>query len=493
MNTNGTPKVDFGVGGSAAWNAAAAPSGTYTNYVVSAVGANSFQACNVDGSKCYTFMDNVSGSTYADQITGSGTVPLSMAQFQAFVSGPVNNPANVPDAIGDEVTINYNANGPSSFTFSTSTANSLPSSTPAAASGEADVPGAPTGVTATYNATNAGGTGSAGVALSWTAPGNIDVGSYQVWRAPVSSTTGKAGTYTQATGSTTTNCSPDSSTCTVDVPATAGTYSYVVIALNNESFEGAASTPVQATVPTAAAPAVTGPLSKSTNTVLATAGSLAQNDTVDVFFNTTVTIASNWSLEIADDTGNIVLLNSTNSTASTAAGGTEAIIQINKGAPIVVSGIDLVAGGGVWEILDQGGFTSTATATPAWNLEGSGASAGTVNEGGTAVSVTRELAAAGGATAGDNSGLPTKPTVTINSDGTWNYTCNTGTDVINVYNAAGSFLGSQACADTTAHNNQTAPTGVTFTSGSTYQFTESTSAHPAYGGQESATNPELAP
>ena len=108
------------------------------------------------------------------------------------------------------------------------------------------------------------------------------------------------------------------------------------------------------------------------------------------------------------------------------------------------------------------------------------------------VSVTREVSATGGA-ATDNADLPAQPTVSVNSDGTWDYTCNTAGDVLNVYDASGAFLGSQACADNSAHSNQSAPTGVTFTSGNTYQFTESASPAPVYGGQESATNIVLAP
>ena len=126
------PSEAFGVGPAASWIGPAALTGNFPSSLVSGVTANTFQA----GGFTYTY--NVAGSIYRYNST-AGTVPISQAQFDAYLSD------------GDFVSGSYNASGPSSFTI------------------RIDVANAPTGVTAVV-----GSFGTVApnrdVKVSWTAP-----------------------------------------------------------------------------------------------------------------------------------------------------------------------------------------------------------------------------------------------------------------------------------------------------------------------------------
>jgi putative cell wall-binding protein len=534
---------------------------------------NTFQACQYNAAvttftNCFTFTYGQTGSSYSyDETPGvSGTtnpLPLSQAAFSgdlSTVTGPTAATSTAPatvGAAGDTLNIAYGgATSPGTFAYDGVFKQG----------GEAfgDVPAAPTAVTTTFQAAVTTGPLAnqhpAGVLVSWTAPGNSDVFAYQVQRAVVSSAgvTGAfgpagngfavsgAGAYTaNNNGGYVLGTQTPSGVVTAapgvnffDPNAAAGTkVVYRVIAYgdgNNGNLSGplvgipcalagdcdntstsvganspstANSAPV--TVTASAAPSVTGPLSTSTSSA-SPGANLANGDSIDVNFNTAVTVASSWSLEVVDTAGNEALLNSADSSASVANSGLTLIITVGvtggPAAPTKVSGATEPAkASGPWEMLSAGGITGTGTGTPAWNVEASGAKTGSVNEAGVAVGVTREIVPAGSSPAGaaSNAGLPVPPLVTINgassTTGTANTitaTCNVITDSLNFYDATGTLLGSVACTSI-ASASYAAPSGVTFTSGNTYIVGESPVAAPVYNnaahpGQESQTVPTLA-
>jgi hypothetical protein len=133
----------------------------------------------------------------------SNDVPLSEAEFASFLSASttpfVAPPGTFPNAAGDDLSIQVNTAGPSVFQFNN------------------DVPVAPTAVTSVP----ATPTGS-GIKVSWTAPANMDVTGYDVYRA-VESGTG-AFTFSLLAAGTNVSASPFT-----DATATAaGTYEYEV-------------------------------------------------------------------------------------------------------------------------------------------------------------------------------------------------------------------------------------------------------------------------
>lgn len=557
VSSTGAPTVSFGDGGSASWNAAAATPGTYTGYEVISVNPtnDTFQASPTGGAaKAATFTYGQSGSSYSyDETPGTGgstsPLPISEGEFASYVSGESSTGINGGVVAGDSLNIAYGgATSPSTFAF------------------DLDVPAAPTSVTATPEAAVTSGAATsqhpAGTLVSWTAPPNPDVYKYTVYEATLNTTTGKYGTFTAvAKGDSVSNGAYTTDNGGVitgtesagDVVETAPTTSYLdttsyasgakveyeVVATadghNSSEVSPASTATTPITAPTVAVANVTGPLSTSTQyspgstTETTLTGGTTTFDTIDIVFNQPVSVASTWSMEIADSSNDMALLNATNSTASTAAGGTELIIQINKAEPVKLTAGSLTttavgpSAGATWEIVSEGGINGTGTGTPTWNLAASGAYnsaavTSTVNEGGTTYDVTSAInvnpataggdlqagtatGAAGTATASTeynaNQYLPAEPAVTVNGSSassnpnTITYTCQTSSGVINVYDASGAFLGSVTCTSTSKVSN--APvTGVTFTSGSTYQFTESPAASPAFDGEQSQTNVQLA-
>lgn len=562
VNANGTPQTGyaFGIGGSTTWSAVAAAAGTYDNYVVQSVNptADTFQAKGAAGS--FTFTYGQSGSSYSyDETPGvnatTSALPISEGEFASYLSGAypgtaatATTPAT-PPAAGDELNIAYGgASNPGVFAFdgeSTQTSGT---------EANGDVPAAPTGATATFQAAVTSGTGAhpAGVLVSWTAPPNPDVVAYQVQYATYNSS-GVLSAFTDAgngysvssTGVYTQNITAGfvAGTQSADgvetaAPATSffdpnqssgAKVVYRVIAYADANNGNATATCVQAalcktspanagevgqpspasadtatvTVPTVAAAQVTGPLTTSTSFANPnTSTSLASGETIDLNFNTPVSVASSWSVEIADTAGDIGLLDSANTLASVANGGLTVILTIGQGTtsgavPVVVAKAAPSTSDGPWEVLTAAGIDGTGTGTPAYNVEASGAGTGKVMEGTTTVSVTREVSTTAGGTETTNSGLPTAPTVTVygssasSTPNTFTSTCAKAGDSLNVYNAAGSLLGSVTCTATTA-TSYSPPTGVTFTSGDTYIVGVSTGAAPAYASQESGTAVALA-
>jgi hypothetical protein len=500
VNSSGVATVGVGNGGAVTWSAAAAGPGTYSDYTVSTLGpaANTFQACSSSGASCYTFTYDVAGSTYNyDETPGTdastSALPLSEGEFAADVN------------VGDELSISYGGTtGASIFNYV--------GEAQAKAFATGNVPGSPTKVTAAV--------GSTGVTLNWTAPSNPDVFAYEI-DAYVAS----AGVYPTSPTDTYSVVGTQTADGVVSVPP-ATTYTdttnygsgaeveYTVQAFadgnngNGDSTSGCAfastldcstdtiagvgdaggisapTTPI--TFPTVPSAAATGPMSTSTsldlngNTDLG--GTSTAPETIDVFFNTPVTVASDWSMEVASTSGDdIGLLDSSNATASVASGGLQVIITIT-GPAVVVAG-SAPSDTGTWEILSQGGFAGTGTGTPAWNLVASGAP-------GLSSGVTRAILGAGG-TINNNTGLAEEPavelfastsTVTPNSI---TATCTSDTENFNIYSGAGALVTSIECSS--GSGNYPMPSGVTLDAADTYEVTSSAEAAPVYGGAESQT------
>ena len=567
VNSKGVPSVAYGVGGSATWSAAAATAGTYTGYEVISVNPsnNTFQASptgSAAGALTFTYGQTGSGYNY-DETPGTGgsatPLPIAESTFATDLSGIVpatpatsTAPATL-GAAGDSLNIAYGgATNPSTFTFSGHSTNTTPTNTV-----NGDVPAAPTALTATYqpavtNLTATTGNHAAGVYVSWTAPPNADVFGYQVQYATVNSS-GVTGAFADAgngtsvvsgnyAGQTDTGGFVAGTQSSVGVVETAPLTNffdpnqtpgskvvYRVVAYadgnngNNACAAGAGScgntvasvgssspsTPNTAsvTIVQGAVATVTGPLSTSTSYTpfASTDTTLAKGDTIDVFYNTPVSVASTWSLELADMAGNEALLDSTDATASVANGGLTVVISVT-GTPTVLTGAEPTFTDAPFEMLQAGGITGTGTGTPAWNVEASGAGTNAVIEGGTSVAVTREIAGvAAGGTETTNDGIEAAhaaPTVTVygssasTTPNTIDSTCNTVGDFLNIYNADGSYVTSVACTAVAATSYQM-PSGTTLTSGSTYIVGESPLAAPLYEsaahmGPESATTVALA-
>ncbi|MHB1787664.1 MAG: beta strand repeat-containing protein, partial [Acidimicrobiales bacterium] len=571
VGTSGAPAsgYNFGVGGSSVFNAAAAPAGTYTGYSVISTNptANTFQATGAGGT--FTFTYGQTGSAYNyDETPGTGgattALPISLGQFTSDLSGVVGAtpatstaPATL-GAFGDALNISYGgATSPSTFAYN----GVVPGST---GSKIGDVPAAPAAVTATYQSAVTSGTGkhSAGVLLQWTAPANPDVYQYQVQFATVNASgvtsafanagngyTVSGGVYTQNANAGLVSGVESASNVVTTAPLTnffdpnqaGGTtvvYRIYAIADGNNASSTSPSTPNTAPLPIVASAVanVTGPLSTGTSYTsaagtLGSAGVLAAGDTIDVNFNTPVSVSSSWSIEVVDASGNEALLNSSDSTASTANGGTTLIIQVgtvgsstNIAPVIVANGLPVTgaAATNTWEILSAGGISGTGSGTPSWNVEASGAynygaANSTVIEGTTSVAVTRELLAETKTSQGANSNaaLQAAAATTAPTNGTANTpvalngassttgtantittTCNFATDYINIYNAAGTLQGSIACTATAA-TTYAIPSTITVTSGQTYIIGISPAAAPVYNnttskGQETATEAVLA-
>ena len=435
LGTNAQPAAGypFGVGGAVTWSPAMAASGTYTNWIVQSVSnsTNTFSACDQNKSQCSTFSDGASGDTfmYIDPATS-----LSQSGFQAVLSGPVTQSNGLPAILGDEFNSTYSSSGSSSFTFSNSTSLSSPGTGTGMPSGQADVPGAPTGLAASTSMT------PAGTQLSWTDPGNQDVtmdstSTHKVYRAPV--TGGTVGTYATVT---TSPCATPAPTCLVDTSGTvvAGQqYSYVVSAVSgtgsgNVATEGPASAAVMYTLPAVA------PISISTTENAGTNMTLVATVQLKVVFNEAVTIdMSNWTLVVTDGT-NVNTLSSANhdSVAQTTTTTTNDTLtyQVGAGGPVITHGA--AASLTNLEALTQTGVTAGGNA---WNMPGSGEA--TADGGSTAASGQDRVWST--PTAGSNSSLPGGPTASASADmaSTVNVTACTGTDAISVYKSDGTNIG----------------------------------------------------
>ncbi len=204
VNSNGNPTVSAGAGGEITWSAVAATVGTYSDVIVTSVdpSAGTFQAIASGVQGELTFSYNVSGDSY---MYNDPAVAISQAQFDSFLSGPVSQANNdgIAAVVGDEFSsIAYNPSATSTFTYGGT---------------NGDVPAAPTGLSTTANSNGQ-------AVISWTAPPNLDVASYNVYRATVSSS--GVGSYTELT-------TPGAITSTsyTDKTVVAGTkYSYIVSA-----------------------------------------------------------------------------------------------------------------------------------------------------------------------------------------------------------------------------------------------------------------------
>jgi hypothetical protein len=498
VNANGTPATGYevGIGNATTWTAMVATSGDYQVYVQTIDrSTNTFQACTYGIGQCWTFTYGVAASTYQYNTNPTGpcysmgcNYPLSEANFALYLSAASNpfsgNPGNDPTInAGDRLNISYNAGGPSYFEI------------------QRDIPGAPTAVSATYSATTPAvttdtqdpsfSTAGPGITVKWTLAVNPDVYYYEIYRAALT-----AGTYTFGSAQYVGDAynanppgTPVTTTSYVDNTATvAGTYEYEVNACNTSDDCGPLSAASNA-VTVAATPVatVTGPVTMSTTFTNAASPvtTLGIGQTIVLNFNTAVTLAPTWTIEIVDGANNIAELNAANTTATLASGNTVLSLLI-YGAPVIVHGgvLDSTLG---WEVLQTTGIGAGALGTaPLYNVPGSGSSTSMESS---AATVTREITyASGSATVSNNSSLPPFGAWTVTTGTTtFTGTCNSTGDYLNVYSASGAWLGSVLCTASTSH---VAP--VTFVSGTTYQITESLVAAPVYNGVETLTAEVLA-
>lgn len=465
----------FGVGSATQWNSAPAGSGTYTNWVVLATNpaAHSFQAENPAGNVFFTFTDNAPGSTYTYTDPAIG---LTTDQFEADLSPIIPAPTTtgggstgLPAALGDELTISYNASGPSNFSFSTAKAGG-------AALGQADVPGAPTGLSVVVSSS------PSGTQLSWTAPPNPDVVSdatsfYTVYRASV--TNGTVGTYSALASSSLSACAAASSTCEVDTSAVAGTtYSYAVSATSgatgNTPAEGPASVPVQFS-PLTTPPGATAPVSIATGEAVPATdltNVLVSGEGLSVTFDTTVSLAGTFGLTVTDGT-NTAVINNSNATASvsnTGSGTANTVTYTLTANPIISSGTNPNNVG--LEALSQSGVS---TGAGAWNLAGSFAAHSVV------ANATRVF---GGSNA--NVADPAAPKVNsaTPATSTVNVTCTADSGavgVITVYDSNANRLGSAPCTANASTVNVVTTTA--FSEGAALLVTQTGSTSKVYEGE----------
>lgn len=214
----GAPTEAFGTGGTATFTAPAAATDTFTGATVDSADTAAGTFTATTGGVTAVFNYTAAGSFY----NYTTSTQLTLAQFAEYLGA------------GDVLDINYNANGPSTFTYTT------------------DVPAAPTNVTAAYTAATVTPATSASVTVDFTGVSNPDVNGYFVQQAPV--TGGGVGTFANV-GSFATTDGP-----TV-VPAPGpGTYVYQVIATATGTDGPPSATSNQVTVPNApaeAAPQIT--------------------------------------------------------------------------------------------------------------------------------------------------------------------------------------------------------------------------------------------
>lgn len=272
--TSGQPTEAFGDGGSATFTPPAATSGSYTisqvlsvdksagTFVGTATGANA---------GTYSFSYTAAGDNYSYSLGGTR---LSESQFADYLSAKMAT-AGVNDGTvkGDALTVNYNASGPSDFTYTT------------------DVPAAPTGTKAAFDAAVTSGPNSSQhadrVTVTWTAPSNPDVDGYNVYRADVDNK-GNVGAFTQVGSTVDPTATPVSSSSTsggttfYDTTVMPGhTYAYEVSALAG-AVEGPVSNQDQATDPAASQPGAVAGAPTISDVRAQDNGSAFQVDTGDI-------------------------------------------------------------------------------------------------------------------------------------------------------------------------------------------------------------------
>ncbi len=310
LDANGAPKEDFGVGGAITWTAAPAGSGTYngatgnpSNLTVTSVNPanNTFQATYTDATgnnQAGTFSYGSAGSTY----TYVNGLPMSESQFAADLGK------------NDVLSVAYNANGPSNWTYQT------------------DVPAAPTSVAATYDASANSGAGD--VVITWKDVPNGDVTGYKVTRYTVTNGKVDASSATDVAGAWNTSASASKAT---DSPAPApGTYEYTVTAKAASGNGPESDYSGSVTVPKAADS--TAPTVANTNGIVTSDnnkdGVIDNGDQVAVNFSEPVTLGSSASFTFRDADGSVgTLTRGGNATMSLNGSGTTAFINVT-GAPV---------------------------------------------------------------------------------------------------------------------------------------------------------------
>jgi hypothetical protein len=204
------------------------------------------------------------------------------------------------------------------------------------------------------------------------------------------------------------------------------------------------------------------PLSTGTGYLICggcSATSLESGDSLSVTFNGTVTLASTWSLTVADGAGNVNTINNTIGTAtqSSTGGGTDNVVTYTLTTnPVVNHGTN--ASFTDLEVLSQSGVLN---AVDPWNLPGSGRATGGIATSG----ITRIFD-------GSDSSLGAGPAATATaSTSTITVTACTASDTVNVYMSNGVSLGSGTCGSGGSASFTTAA----FTSGQSLLVTQESS------------------
>jgi len=376
-----TDAEPFGIGGLKLWTPPAAVFGTYNvDPVVLAV-----QALDFFTSPTARFNYDATDDVFRYQSrTGDPVITLTLAQWETYLSGVGSRTPDVGalGAIqGDEVTVNYNPDGSSTFTITS------------------DVPLAPTSVTATV--TNAdlndvgGDTANDDILVSWTAPVNPDVAGYAVYRAEINPTTGVASAYTLL-GSTTCPTSgvggnaPQASVCgkanTQFNDLNAGSfasgsrqYRYIVVAFNDDGEYSPNSAPANVTIN--AAPSTATPVAIGSD-FEAEAGEdgvtevniLEEGDAIEFTFNTPIQVADGTaSITLRDDDGTLVRLTDNTNAQFSVSGANSNVLTIDvTGNPtlVEVNGGDTALDTNDWFAVQSA--TGITNANGAWNLPASG-------------------------------------------------------------------------------------------------------------------------
>jgi hypothetical protein len=263
------------------------------------------------------------------------------------------------------------------------------------------------------------------------------------------------------------------------------TYVYAVEALTNDvnwngQLLGPPSATTAAVTPTAAAAAVTQPLSINASSAPPT-GTIASGQSFTVDFNQAVTLASTWSLIVTDGAGNEAELDNGTGASPTLGDATATVVTGPDGvnsaitytltsAPTMIYGIAASLNLAGMEILSQSGVSTTGGA---WNIIGSGPAVG--NDSVTDVSgLSRRF----NTTTGDqNFGLPRSPNaISENAPNSVVVACNVAGSKVTVYDATGASIGSES-ACTGAHDTINT---ATFVSGASLYVTETPAAAGSY-------------
>jgi hypothetical protein len=439
------PAEAFGVGGTKLYIAPEATLGAHSAQAVvipvtvvnffTAVGtagadAGVHRTFNYDEVDDRFFYNTSACSGFAGQFTN---LPLTLAQFEAHLSAlstQVNlaglNLATRPDTLN----VQYNPGGISVFTI------------------VCDRPLPPTGVTATTMAL--GGDGVANdIRVTWTAPANLDVTGYRVFRAPVSAA-GVVGTFALV-GTTTGR----TATTFDHLNVAPGQHAYAVLAENAYSTStnsGVAQAAVAAPPPPALVAVPTPPAAHGITVADADpAGFMGSGDSVTVTFNEPMAApAAGATVRFQDGDGTVVEVTNGANATFTRSGADNNVITVTLTAvpTTIAAGTTPGLAYASAFVADASGVTDAAGAL--WN-----AAVASPNIGGAACTVPLGVITVPGTTPN----VPFTPTTTADA------TCSTGTITLSA--ATDTLTGAAGSVAPGARIRVTATTGTTVTVGAT--------------------------